>query len=295
MAYKAVDSTSKKLIQIDISSDTVCPWCFVGKKNLEKAISLVNEQYNFEVRWHPFFLNPNAPKEGIKKSDYYKEKFGASKSELILSRMKEVFRGLGFEYDTAGLTKHLDSHRLISFAAGQGYGKQNELVEELFQNYFVQGKYIGDNQVLLDAANKVGIEGAAELINDPSKGLKEVNEELQTYSSHITGVPHFLKKAPEPIVKSKALLKTRVLPGFHYGNGTFIGDDEVQTNGWWKEKKGGKKRTLRGATVASMKSSKPPKPNPFETIWSPGKKTLMKEYEESTKASKFIDGRLGEG
>ncbi|KAG0481346.1 hypothetical protein HPP92_012204 [Vanilla planifolia] len=213
------------------------------------------------------FLNPNAPKEGIKKSDYYKEKFGASKSELILSRMKEVFRGLGFEYDTAGLTKHLDSHRLISFAAGQGY----------------------------DAANKVGIEGAAELINDPSKGLKEVNEELQTYSSHITGVPHFLKKAPEPIVKSKALLKTRVLPGFHYGNGTFIGDDEVQTNGWWKEKKGGKKRTLRGATVASMKSSKPPKPNPFETIWSPGKKTLMKEYEESTKASKFIDGRLGEG
>ncbi|KAG0481402.1 hypothetical protein HPP92_012260 [Vanilla planifolia] len=193
MAYKAVDSTSKKLIQIDISSDTVCPWCFVGKKNLEKAISLVNEQYNFEVRWHPFFLNPNAPKEGIKKSDYYKEKFGASKSELILSRMKEVFRGLGFEYDTAGLTgSTLDSHRLISFAAGQGYGKQNELVEELFQNYFVQGKYIGDNQVLLDAANKVGIERAAELINDPSKGLKEVNEELQTYSSHITGVPHFL-------------------------------------------------------------------------------------------------------
>ncbi|KAK8961692.1 hypothetical protein KSP40_PGU014526 [Platanthera guangdongensis] len=193
MAHKAVDGTSKKLIQIDVSSDTVCPWCFVGKKNLEKAMDLTKDQYNFEVKWHPFFLNPQAPKEGIKKSEYYKSKFGSAQSERIISRMTEVFRGLGFEYDTAGMTGNtLDSHRLISFAADQGCQKQNALVDELFQNYFIQGKYIGDKQVLLDAADKVGIEGAAELINDANKGLKEVNEELQKYSSHITGVPHFL-------------------------------------------------------------------------------------------------------
>lgn len=193
MAQKAVDSASKKFIQIDVSSDTVCPWCFVGKKNLEKAMSLAKDQFNFEVKWHPFFLNPHAPKEGILKSEFYKNKFGSTQHEHIISRMREVFRGLGFEYDTAGMTGNtLDSHRLISFAANQGYEKQNALVEELFQNYFIQGKFIGDKQVLLDAAHKVGIEGAAELVNDPNKCLKEVNEELQKYSSHISGVPHFV-------------------------------------------------------------------------------------------------------
>ncbi|KAL0911154.1 hypothetical protein M5K25_019270 [Dendrobium thyrsiflorum] len=193
MDQKAVDSASKKFIQIDVSSDTVCPWCFVGKKNLEKAMSQEQDQFNFEVRWHPFFLNPNAPKEGILKSEFYKNKFGSTQSEHIISRMREVFRGLGFEYDTAGMTGNtLDSHRLISFAANQGYEKQNALVEELFQNYFIQGKFIGDKQVLLDAAQKVGIEGAAELIDDPNKGLKEVNEELEKYSSRISGVPYFV-------------------------------------------------------------------------------------------------------
>ncbi|XP_020599735.1 uncharacterized protein LOC110039118 [Phalaenopsis equestris] len=193
MAHKAVDSASKKFIQIDVCSDTVCPWCFVGKKNLEKAMSLAKDQFNFEVKWHPFLLNPHAPKEGIIKSEFYKNKFGSTQSERIISRMKEVFRGLGFEYDTAGMTGNtLDSHRLISFAANQGYEKQNSLVEELFQNYFIQGKFLGDKQVLLDAAQKVGIEGAAEFINDPNKGLKEVNEELQKYSSQISGVPHFV-------------------------------------------------------------------------------------------------------
>ncbi|KAI0497665.1 hypothetical protein KFK09_020898 [Dendrobium nobile] len=146
-----------------------------------------------QVKWHPFFLNPNAPKEGILKSELYKNKFGSTQYEHIISRMREVFRGLGFEYDTAGMTGNtLDSHRLISFAANQGYEKQNALVEELFQNYFIQGKFIGDKQVLLDAAQKVGIEGAAELINDPNKGLKEVNEELEKYSSRISGVPYFV-------------------------------------------------------------------------------------------------------
>ncbi|KAG0481388.1 hypothetical protein HPP92_012246 [Vanilla planifolia] len=92
--------------------------------------------------------------------------------------MKEVFRGLVFEYDTAGLMKRPDDHRLISFIAGQGYGVIQKFSEVL--------------SILKMLPNKVGIEGAAELINDPNKGLKEVNEELQTYSPHITGVPHFL-------------------------------------------------------------------------------------------------------
>ncbi|KAJ0980146.1 hypothetical protein J5N97_008401 [Dioscorea zingiberensis] len=193
MANSAFSSSVKKLIKIDVSSDTVCPWCFVGKNNLEKAMDQMKDQFDFEVRWHPFFLDPSAPKEGVRKSEFYEQKFGAHQYGQMLSRMREIFRGLGYEYDTSGLTGNtLDSHRLITFAAHQGYGKQNALVSELFSNYFCEGKYIGDRQVLLDAATKVAIEGAAELLEDPSKGLEEVNKEFDKYSANISGVPHFV-------------------------------------------------------------------------------------------------------
>uniref|UniRef100_A0A8R7QZM4 DSBA-like thioredoxin domain-containing protein n=1 Tax=Triticum urartu TaxID=4572 RepID=A0A8R7QZM4_TRIUA len=219
-AKHMASNTGKKLIQIDVSSDTVCPWCFVGKKNLEKAMEQTMDKFDFEVRWHPFFLNPDAPKEGVKKSDFYKTKFGPVQFERATARMREVlsfnltmlfihmaynvylavailflqmFRGLGFEYDMSGLTGNtMDSHRLITLAGHQGYDKQNALVDELFVSYFCQGKYIGDRQVLMDAARKVGIEGAEELLLDPSKGVDEVKEELNKYSSGISGVPHFV-------------------------------------------------------------------------------------------------------
>ncbi|KAJ3674437.1 hypothetical protein LUZ60_005053 [Juncus effusus] len=191
------DSTdSKKLIQIDVSSDIVCPWCFVGKAYLDRAISNSKDKFDFEVRWHPFFLNSSAPKEGIKKSDYFSSKFGASQFEKMQSRMSEKFKGIGYNYDTSGLTGNsMDCHRLITYAKNQGYEKQHALVGELFMNYHVEGKYIGDKQVLLEASRKIGIEGAEELLDDPSKGVKEVNEELEKYSSRISGVPHFLINA----------------------------------------------------------------------------------------------------
>ncbi|AQK64299.1 Thioredoxin superfamily protein [Zea mays] len=149
--------------------------------------------FAWKVRWHPFFLNPDAPKEGVRKSDFYKAKFGPVQYERVISRMAEIFRGLGLEYDMSGLTGDtMDSHRLIALAGHQGYDKQNALVGELFLNYFCEGKYIGDKQVLLDAARKVGIEGAEELFQDPTKGVDEVQEELKKYSSGISGVPHFV-------------------------------------------------------------------------------------------------------
>ncbi|XP_077211582.1 uncharacterized protein LOC143846874 [Tasmannia lanceolata] len=192
MAQSVDQNKEKKLIRIDVSSDTVCPWCFVGKKNLGKAINLSKDQFDFEVRWHPFFLDISAPKEGMVKSEFHKKKFG-SQAKQFEARMTEIFRGHGYEYDTSGLIGNtLDSHRLITFAAQQGYDKQNAVVEELFVNYFSQGKFIGDRQVLLEAARKAGIEGAEELLEDPNKGLKEVYAELEKYSGSITGVPYFV-------------------------------------------------------------------------------------------------------
>ncbi|PIN06362.1 hypothetical protein CDL12_21084 [Handroanthus impetiginosus] len=133
-------SSAKKLIQIDVSADTVCPWCFVGKKNLDKAIASSADKYNFEIKWHPYLLNPSAPKEGIAKKEFYVNKFGP-RAVQIESRMTEIFKGLGMDYDMSGLTGNtLDSHRLIYFAGTQGLDKQHKLVEELSLGYFTQGK-----------------------------------------------------------------------------------------------------------------------------------------------------------
>ncbi|KAL4652777.1 hypothetical protein ACB098_01G226600 [Castanea mollissima] len=186
------NNTEKKLIKIDISSDTVCPWCFVGKKNLDKAIAASKDQYDFEIRWHPFQLNPSAPKEGINKKEFYRNKFG-SQTERIEARMSEVFRGHGLEYNLSGLTGNtLDSHRLMHFAGKKGLDKQHNLMEVLSLGYFTQAKFIGDQEFLLESAKEVGIEGAEEFLRDPNNGLKEVNEELEKYSASITGVPYFV-------------------------------------------------------------------------------------------------------
>ncbi|XP_021905377.1 uncharacterized protein LOC110820257 isoform X2 [Carica papaya] len=192
MAQSVSNTPGKKLVRIDVSSDTVCPWCFVGKRNLDKAIAASKDQFDFEIRWHPFFLDSSAPKEGVNKREFYEKKFG-SRFTGMMARMTEVFRGLGLEYDMSGLTGNtLDSHRLIYFAGKQGSDKQHNLVEELCIGYFTQGKYIGDREFLVESARKVGIEGAAEFLEDPNNGVKEVNEELEKYSSHITGVPYYV-------------------------------------------------------------------------------------------------------
>ncbi|KAK9150637.1 hypothetical protein Syun_008946 [Stephania yunnanensis] len=191
MAQSASNTDGKRLIKIDISSDTVCPWCFVGKKNLDKAIASAKDQFDFKIQWHPYLLNPSAPKEGIPKREFYEKKFGSQSLE-IAARMTEVYRRLGLEYDMSGLTGNtLDSHRLITWAAHNGLDKQNALVEELFIGYFTQGKYIGDRKFLAEAAAKVGLEGAEEFLEDPNKGVAEVHEELAKYST-INGVPHFV-------------------------------------------------------------------------------------------------------
>lgn len=188
----ASGSTAKKNIQIDVTIDTVCPWCFVGKKNLDKAIASSNEKYTFEIKYHPYLLNPSAPKEGVVKKDYYLNKFGPRAVQME-ARMTEIFKGLGMDYDTAGLTGNtLDSHRLIYFAGKQGLDKQYKLVEELGLGYFTQGRYIGDRSFLVESAKKVGINGAAEFLEDPNNGLKEVNEDLKKFSANVSGVPYYV-------------------------------------------------------------------------------------------------------
>ncbi|PIA43334.1 hypothetical protein AQUCO_01900005v1 [Aquilegia coerulea] len=157
-----------------------------------KAIASSKDQFDFEIRWHPFILNPSAPTEGVVKEKFYMEKYGPQ-SLRIEARTAEVFRSLGLDYDVKGLTGNsLEGHRIIDYAGRQALDKQHALVEEICLGYFTKGKYIGDREFLLEAAKKVGIEGAEEFLNDPKNGLQEVYADLEKYSGSISGVPFYV-------------------------------------------------------------------------------------------------------
>lgn len=184
---------AKKVIRVDVTSDTICPWCFIGKKHLEQAIAASKDRYDVEVKWHPFFLNPEAPLEGVNKMEHYKAKFGAGRMQMIIDRVGGAFANLGYKYSMGGKTgSTLESHRLIELAGRQGLEKQNAVVEELFLNFFTQEKYIGDREILVAAAEKVGVEGAREFLEDPQAGLKEVLTEERKFRRGVSGVPHFV-------------------------------------------------------------------------------------------------------
>ncbi|CAL5221167.1 g3307 [Coccomyxa viridis] len=181
-------------IEIDITSDTVCPWCYIGKRRLERAIEQMQEEgKQFEVRWHPFQLNPDAPPEGRNKLEYYKQKFGSDRTAHMIPMMKETFKKEGLDYTMDGLTGNtLDSHRLIAYAGRQGYDVQDKVVEELFKAYFTEGKYINDPEVLKEAAKAAGVEEYEWVIQDPSIVLDQVKHELKLHAAGVTGVPHFV-------------------------------------------------------------------------------------------------------
>lgn len=129
----------------------------------------------------------------MSKKAYYEEKFGASRVAQIEPRLKAAFGNVGLPFSMGGLTGNtMDSHRLIAYAETKGSKVQNDLVQELFLNYFGQEKFINDPEVLEAAAEKVGLEGAAEVIKDKSLYRDEVTEQYQRYARGISGVPHFI-------------------------------------------------------------------------------------------------------
>ncbi|KAL6136663.1 hypothetical protein ACLB2K_061958 [Fragaria x ananassa] len=167
----------KKPCTIDIISDPVSPWCFIAKKNLDLALQEADHLYEFELRWHPFQTNPDIPKEGIDKKKHSEEKH--------LKLWKCIFRmsNDGIEYKLSGVMGNpLDCHRLIYFAGEQDHDMQHDLVDEILLGYFTEEKDIADREYLVECAGKIGIEGAAEFLEDPNNGLKEVTEELEKYS-----------------------------------------------------------------------------------------------------------------
>ena len=187
---------AKPVGRIDVISDAICPWCYIGKRHLERALAILDKQgLHFTVAWHPFQLNPDMPREGVDRAQYRLAKFGsAERSRQLDERITETACTVGLEFHLDRLTRTpntLDAHRLIRLA-GQ-HGVQDGVVEALFEGYFCDGADIGNAEVL----TRLGVEGGLErdditamLASDT--GLKEVAAaDRMARNAGIQGVPSF--------------------------------------------------------------------------------------------------------
>jgi predicted DsbA family dithiol-disulfide isomerase len=146
--------------RIDIVSDAICPWCSVGKRQLERALAmLAGEGLTFSVHWNPFQLNPDMPPEGRDRAAYRAWKFGSpEKAAALDERITEAAAAVGLDFRTDLMTRTpntIDAHRLIWFA-GQN-GVQDQVMEIVFKAYFIEGRDIGDHAVLADCAEAAGL------------------------------------------------------------------------------------------------------------------------------------------
>ena len=182
-------------LTLDIVSDIMCPWCFIGKRRLEEALASVPD-IEVDIRWRPFQLDPTLPPEGKDRQAYLNEKFGGSaKAGQIYQRVSEAgaSAGITFAFDKIGKAPNtLDAHRLIRWSHSTGL--QDSMVEKLFKMYFVDGADLTDRQVLINAAIEVGMKG--DLVRglfDSDADIKETRKEIaQSRQMGVTGVPCFI-------------------------------------------------------------------------------------------------------
>jgi predicted DsbA family dithiol-disulfide isomerase len=182
-------------MQIDIVSDTVCPWCFIGKRRIARAIAMRPEM-TFDVHWRPYRLDPTIPPEGVDRRAYLKAKFGdsprsAEMGEII--RKEGTGEGIAFHFDRIERSPNtLDSHRVIRWAASAGV--QDDLVERMFDAYFVHGRNIGDRAVLAEIAAGAGMDSnlVADLLDKGADQDIVEKEDLLAHEMGISGVPTFI-------------------------------------------------------------------------------------------------------
>ncbi|OJI82403.1 hypothetical protein ASPTUDRAFT_126847 [Aspergillus tubingensis CBS 134.48] len=185
---------------IQIISDTVCPWCYVGYRRLTRAITTHKATHpadTFTLTWHAFYLNPNSPSfPGLDKTEYYKSKFGGDRALAIFDRLGAVGQSEGIKFSFGGRTGNTrDSHRLMWYAGQKEKEKKDTRVaEELFRAYFEEEKNVTDREVLVQAGVGAGLERSeVERLLDGEEGGKEVDLEAEKARRQlVTGVPYYM-------------------------------------------------------------------------------------------------------
>lgn len=180
------------MIKLDILSDPICPWCYIGKAHLDRALADVPD-HPFEIEWHPFQLNPDMPAEGMDRVEYLEHKFGGKDGAMrayapIVDAAEKC--DLGIDFAAIKRTPStLNAHRLIHWAGLEG--RQTPVVSFLFKAYFVDGLNIGDMSVLLDIAEQAEMDRAAttRLFKSDADRHEIAERDRHARARGVTGVP----------------------------------------------------------------------------------------------------------
>ncbi|MDP5216278.1 DsbA family oxidoreductase [Ruegeria sp. 2205SS24-7] len=182
-------------VKLDIMSDPICPWCYIGKTHLDKALASVPD-HPFVIEWHPFQLNPDMPAGGMDRRAYLEGKFGGKDGAVkayapVVEHAEQA--GLKINFDAMKRTPNtMDAHRLIHWAGIEG--KQTQAVDALFKAYFVDGRDIGDHEVLADIADGIGMDASVVLKLLQSEADREDIAARDTHSRKmgVNSVPTFI-------------------------------------------------------------------------------------------------------
>ena len=182
------------MIRLDIFSDPVCPWCYIGKANLDRALE-AHADHPFRIEWHPFQLNPDMPAEGVDKHDYLTAKFGEDRLVQMHLRLKEASRAAGAEIDPDTpwrMPNTLDAHRLIHWAGLEG--RQTAVVSAVMRAYWREGRDIGNAGVLADIAAAAGMDRAvtARLLANDADADDIRARDADARAKGVSAVPTFL-------------------------------------------------------------------------------------------------------
>lgn len=182
-------------IQLDIYSDLICPWCYVGKARLDAALESMGSAKNIKVTWKPFQLNPTMPPQGMERSQYMLKKFGTSDISAMQTRLTTAGNENGVVFNFTAMRRvpnTFNGHRLLWFALKND--KQHALSAVLFRKYFHDGQDIGATEILIEAAIEAGLDGTAarEFLSseDGSEAVRE--EENEGRQLGINAVPTFI-------------------------------------------------------------------------------------------------------
>jgi len=182
-------------VRIDVVSDVVCPWCYIGKHRLEQAIAL-KPDIPVEVQWHPYFLNPWVPREGMSRTDYLTEKFGSvERYEGIAQRVAAAAAEEGLVYALEKIARQpntLDCHRLILWAGNIGAAAR--MKQRLMELHFAEGADLSDREVLIAAAVECGLDGdlVRDLLASDADVARVEREANSAKEAGIDGVPCFI-------------------------------------------------------------------------------------------------------
>lgn len=192
--------TEPPRLDIQVVSDVVCPWCYIGKRQLEQALARWRATHTdavpVRVRWRPFQLNPGLPAAGMDRADYLERKFGTRDGGAIYARVREAAADVGLALAFERIARQPNTraaHALIE-AAGADGGDQDALVEALFRGYFIDGENLCDRDTLLAMAAGAGLDAtrAARALDD-ADGLERIDaQDAKARELGIRGVPFFI-------------------------------------------------------------------------------------------------------